>query len=141
MMEGKERQGGQKADHTGRQRPQCPDCSSNPFWVTWVVFSQGLKILAVYLQYYSRQSSKHKGRSKEKGVVINGRGYETGKVRRGRERGQGIEDGREVEEREEASGGWWEGDGWRKGRGRKRKGGRGAGGGEEGEGRGRGGRD
>lgn len=62
-MEGKERQGGQKADHTGRQRPQCPDCSSNPFWVTWVVFSQGLKILAVYLQYYSRQSSKHKGRS------------------------------------------------------------------------------
>ena len=51
LTAGKERQGGQKAHHTGRQRPQCPDSSSNPFWVTRVVFSQGLKILAVYLQY------------------------------------------------------------------------------------------
>ena len=62
---GKESQGRQKAYHTCRQRPQCPDSSSNPFWVTWVVSSQGLKILAVYLQYYSRQNSKHRGRSKQ----------------------------------------------------------------------------
>lgn len=61
-------------------------------------------------------------------MVINGRGYETGKGWRRRGRGQGIEDGREVEERrqvveggreidgggggEEEKQGGWGGVGW-----------------------------
>lgn len=143
----KESQGGQKAHHTGRQRP-LKALTPHPIPSgLHGFFSQGLRILAVYLADKAPNITEERGegdgdgwegagRSEEKGMVIDVEGRGDWKAV-GRGKGQGIEDGREVEEREEASGGGWEGEGWRKGRGGREEEGR-----RGGEGRrGRGGRD
>lgn len=58
--------GGQRFIASVDRELQFPDSSSNSFYITWAVSSQGLKNLAIYGNNYGTESSRQRRRKREK---------------------------------------------------------------------------